>query len=202
MYVPILPDEMPNITVVERGDPMYLGDHNVVSTEIVEMELTGEAGISVSLNDEAPPSAGQIVGPDSGLDFPADSFFDVYVEIEIPEIPGLVLWNAQPIPLQSLGITGIPPLGSTYDTPASWSGAMLFDQRGQPSGFAISRVVHILPPARPEWEVIECDCMEYKPDYTFVVQDACSECADLNCDGIVNFKDLAKFAQQWLSSCP
>lgn len=39
-------------------------------------------------------------------------------------------------------------------------------------------------------------------DYYFDPDTSCSECPDLNCDGIVNFEDFAKMANLWLQSCP
>jgi len=38
-------------------------------------------------------------------------------------------------------------------------------------------------------------------DYLLIPDTSCTECADLNCDGIVNLSDLAEFSRQWLSTC-
>ena len=74
------------VTVV-KGEPFLNADgHWVVPTEMVALELSSVAG-DIGLSDSAmTPSRGQIVsqqGPD-GPFFPCDSFFDVFVEIDLP----------------------------------------------------------------------------------------------------------------------
>ncbi len=39
-------------------------------------------------------------------------------------------------------------------------------------------------------------------DYYFTVDKSCLRCPDLNCDGIVNLKDLGIMGNKWLQSCP
>lgn len=201
MTLPILSDVLPNTTIIRRGDPADAGDYHTIETEIVAMQLSGDYGTSVRLS-ETQPSVGQIVGsPDSGTDFPAESFFDVFVEIDIPAMSIVGLRHIEPIRLQSLDINRIPPLGATFETPEEWPGVELLNSVGEKTGFIIRRVVHILPPPPPEWEVIECECMEHKPDYTFTVDEDCPGCADLNCDGVVNFKDFSIMVWQWGMGC-
>jgi len=201
--IPILSDAPVNNTIVSRGDPISMaGRGAVVETEMVALNLTGQGGIIVRLNPNPDMrSFGHVLGSDDPYSgFPADSFFDVFVEVDIPLLG--TLSNQEPIPLDSLGITNIPPLGSTFETPDSWPGAMLFDQNGRTTGFVITRVEHTLPPPPPQWEVLECECMEHEPDHTFTVDDGdCPNCADLNCDGIVDFLDAAIMGWQWLQSC-
>jgi len=131
-----------------------------------------------------------------------DSFFDVFVEIDLPGLVGTSLHNASPIRLQSPGIDGIPPLGAVFETPGDWPGVELLAPAGEKTGYLVVKVVHTMPPARPEWEVLECECTERDPGHTFTDDEDCSDCADLNCDGVVNFKDFAIMALQWLTSCP
>ncbi|MBL7215108.1 MAG: hypothetical protein ISS71_05470 [Phycisphaerae bacterium] len=38
-------------------------------------------------------------------------------------------------------------------------------------------------------------------DYLYTPDTSCEECANLNCDGIINLEDFVIFAQQWLKSC-
>jgi len=200
--LPILSDVLPNTMIIRRGDPVDGTNNRIVETEIVAMQLSGDAGTSIRLSDMH-PSTGQIVGsPDPGTDFPAESFFDVFVEIDIPAMSAMGLSHVEPIRLESLGIDQIPPLGATFETPDEWPGVELLNSFGERTGYLIRRVVHILPPPPPEWEVVECECMEHKPDYTFTVDEDCPGCADLNCDGIVNFKDLSIMALQWVTGCP
>jgi len=73
-------------------------------TEIVAMELTGTGDvigeITVSLSDEFGPSDGSVISNYyDGIDFPAESFFDVFIDIELPS--GEVLFNPDPIHLDS-----------------------------------------------------------------------------------------------------
>ncbi|MBN2456609.1 MAG: DNRLRE domain-containing protein [Sedimentisphaerales bacterium] len=39
-------------------------------------------------------------------------------------------------------------------------------------------------------------------DYYFIPDTSCSECPDLNCDRIVDFKDMAILTNLWLQNCP
>ena len=98
-------------TIVERSDPLPTPTGRVIETEIVSMELTGvsplgpvsiRAGRSFGL----PPSTGRTFGSSPGSDFPAESFFDVFYEIEIG---GAQLCNTQPQQV-SATITEIPPV--------------------------------------------------------------------------------------------
>lgn len=98
---------------------------NTIDVEIVELSLMGVTPVnlgsqpfSVRLDPNAPgPSAGQIIGPANGPDdvnFPANSFFDVFVQIDIPGIGQID--NQQdsggPTPIQVVNqILHIPPLG-------------------------------------------------------------------------------------------
>lgn len=199
--VNILSEVLPNNMVIHRGTALDAGDHWIVPTEMVALELTGDDGTAIRLN-EAQSSIGQMIGssyPDT--DFPAESFFDVFTEIDLPGLFGTSLHNASPIRLQSPGIDGIPPLGAVFETPGDWPGVELLAPAGEKTGYLVVNVVLTMPPARPEWEVLECECMEEDPGHTFTDDDDCSDCADLNCDGVVNFKDFAIMALQWLTSC-
>ncbi|MHA2278319.1 MAG: hypothetical protein ACXAC2_21270, partial [Candidatus Kariarchaeaceae archaeon] len=94
-----------------------------VDTEIVMMDLVGLSpqlgDVKVRINPSAPRSLGAITetdNPNEGfLDLPpfnpasppANSFFDVFVEIEIVE-PGIVLHNGEPLHLETQ-IVSKPP---------------------------------------------------------------------------------------------
>jgi hypothetical protein len=70
---------------IRRGNPYIDGGLRTIDTEIVSMELRGidpfDQPVSVTLNP-ALPSTGQIQAQAPNTDFPADSFFDVFVEIQ------------------------------------------------------------------------------------------------------------------------
>ena len=163
----------PNITKVTRGDSYDVvpGLLRRVDTEITQMELVAGGGgggaIAVHLS-QAQPSTGYVNSALSdSTDFPADSFFDVYVTIDVEDVPGAEgLYNALPIPLQALGLTNLPPYGSSFETPGGWQGVELLDANGDPSGYWIIQVVHVNPDPRPEWEVSQCECMD--PDYCHI----------------------------------
>ncbi|MFH1110081.1 MAG: hypothetical protein V1790_12935, partial [Planctomycetota bacterium] len=155
----------PNTTTVVRGSPRDEGDHRRIDTEITEMELVGVGGGGgggAVLIRESPMryhSTGGVTGAAGGAtDYPAESFFDVFVEIDIPEREVYGLYNMAPIHLDAHGITAVPPLGSSFKTPEGWL-VMLYDAYGA-TGYRIGEVLHeIPPPDPPEWEVIECACM-------------------------------------------
>jgi hypothetical protein len=162
-------DGLPNNTIVTRGDPYWESGHRRIDSTITTLELHasdggggGGGGALIYLNPLY-PSVGRAVGaPSTTTDYPADSFFDVYIKIDLEVIPGAQgLWHSEPIPLSALGIHAVPPLGSSFATPTLWSGVELRDQGGNYTGYRIVNVVHNLPPPQPpEWEVIECECID------------------------------------------
>ncbi len=162
----------PNMTTVIRQDPIDMGGYREIETEIVQLDLVGGGGGggggAVYIR-ESPTraSTGRVVGAASTYtDYPAESFFDIYVEIDIPDLGALGLMNISPIPLSAHGIVAVPPLGATYNTPSVWSGVELYTQEGYPTGYRIVGVTHILPQPPPLWEVIECECID--PNYCHI----------------------------------
>ena len=125
-----------------------------VATEIVQMELTGVSPMGpviVRLNPSPlMPSLGEIeetVNTQAGrLDVPpfapsgtANSFFDVFIEIEIG-VAGLVLHNGTPVRMSAV-ITHKPPgPGTTYE---SAPGPIpLLDPNGNPTGVTLISETH------------------------------------------------------------
>jgi hypothetical protein len=122
-YVPDVPLSDP--TTVLRGDPGD-ADHDGladIQTEIVSMELKGKLfGLPITIKAGSDfalrPSIGAVEQQAPGVDFPADSFFDVYIELDgtpygplrnyPPNAPSL-----DPIHM-SATIHGLPPYGDTY----------------------------------------------------------------------------------------
>lgn len=116
---------------------------DVFDTEMVSMSLTSTGG-HVTTVRESPsrPSLGQIRQQQPGVNFPADSFFDVFVELDMPD--GSTLHNEQPIHTQAV-IDAFPPFGSTYRSPQS-TALPLLNTAGQLVG-TISKTVFVpLPP--------------------------------------------------------
>lgn len=80
----------------------------VIQTEILEMELTGSIRIGNPIVLEPiririgqtfglPPSTGSVIPINPRRDFPAESFFDVFTEVEVG---GQLLHNELPIPMK------------------------------------------------------------------------------------------------------
>jgi hypothetical protein len=106
-------------TVVARGTPYDPGDgHIKIDTEIVSMQLTGTSvhvGPIVITESASRTSNGAIQQLSPGVDFPASSFFDVFVDLRIDSVH-ITLHNDDPAFMTST-IYGIPPWGATYYGP-------------------------------------------------------------------------------------
>jgi hypothetical protein len=131
-------------TTIHRGDPKLTDvgtrgtagsdGRNVIDTEIVALDLTCSGGVQVHLYPDF-RSTGEI-------NEQGDSFFDIFVEIDIPDssssatdvFGSMVLTNQEPARMQST-IGHIPPIGSVY---FGVRPVALFHQ-GQPVG----RLIHV-----------------------------------------------------------
>jgi hypothetical protein len=108
-------------TMVSRGTPYDPGDGFMkIDTEIISMNLVGSSsyiGPITIVESPSKVSNGTIRQQVAPQDFPADSFFDVYIEIYTTLLsPNGVLHNNDPKKMSSI-ITQIPPAGSTYEGP-------------------------------------------------------------------------------------
>jgi len=137
-------------TTVQRGDPYTppTADKKTVDTEIISMDLVGQSpqlGTVRLRESPARPSIGQVSQQQPDSDFPADSFFDVFVEIEIPNVG--TLHNEQPIRMNcsALGLQSIPPLFDIFLMPPQNGPIPLFNEDGEQMG-AITRVAHLPVP--------------------------------------------------------
>ncbi len=115
-YLPDVDFEGP--TVVDRDDPaLGLGGLFQISTEIVSMDLTGSIGpIDATIHESPTRVSGGLVreitpGGGQGT-FNADSFFDMFFEIEIDGGP--TLYNRDAGYMEALNITELPPYGDSY----------------------------------------------------------------------------------------
>ena len=150
----------------ELGDPDENGREQV-PTEMVQLELKGEhpdlGSVILRLRDpELPPykhSTGEIeenVNRTSGvLDIPpfaeigtADSFFDIFFEVEVG---GMVLHSQTPSRMESTISHKPPAPGNTYDKPPGR--IPLYDERGQPTGITIVQASHAPNPSDIEVDV-------------------------------------------------
>ena len=135
--------ELEGPLLVKRGDPQDEdGDGKVeVPTEILEMALSGTASFGPVTVRESPDreSKGMVEQREPGQDAPADSFFDVFVEIDIEDITNFTVHNEEPLRMEAT-LTDLPPAeGDEY-----------LDAQGRPlpifteSGVEIGRVVDAL----------------------------------------------------------
>jgi hypothetical protein len=133
-------------TTVRRGDPEDTNhDGRIeVKTEILEMRLTGNGPAGpLSLHQSSTrPSRGQIEQLTPGTDFPANSFFDIFVELDIPGVGPV--HNEDPVHMRT-DIRAIPPELAYYRPPDSIA-VPLLDANGRPVG-SLTHALHIpLPP--------------------------------------------------------
>jgi hypothetical protein len=117
-------------TTVERTDSDPASE--AFDTEIVSMDLVGSIEIGPIMEPVVikagrdfglPPSTGSVAPITPGTDFPATSFFDVFVEIEVG---GFLLRNEDPFRLETT-ISEYPPIGSTFTSPTPPPLIPLFD---------------------------------------------------------------------------
>jgi hypothetical protein len=110
--------EVKGPTTVGRSSPYDPGDGRwIINTEIVSMSLTGTSshiGPITIIESPSKASNGAIQQLSPGEDFPADSFFDVFVEIQTMLPPPLSTLHNDDLVLMSTTIYGIPPWGSIY----------------------------------------------------------------------------------------
>ena len=133
-------------TDVRRGDPGDVDGDGLmdIQTEILAMNLVGmsPAGPVTLRQSQTRASRGVVEQQAKGADFPADSFFDVFVEIEVAGLGRL--HNEAPVRVEAV-IDAIPPILAYYRPPQPLA-VPLLDANGQPVG-VIRNVIHIpLPP--------------------------------------------------------
>lgn len=108
------------VTIV-RTDPRHEGGVEVQDVEITSLELEGQSvtGVVHVSQNPARPTLGQVRSLSAGSEFPASSFFDVFVEVVVPASPRstLTLSNQTAVHLVPGGgarIGAWPPIGVTY----------------------------------------------------------------------------------------
>jgi hypothetical protein len=110
-----------NFTLLPPGFQGPAGEREV-HTEVRSLHLTGLGGAAVRAGTPAPsqtPSPGEVESEatpahigDPAFDFPAESFFDVFVEVDMPacgSLPAMTLYNSQPLLVVNSTLTDFPP---------------------------------------------------------------------------------------------
>ena len=125
-------------------------DHIEIETEIVSMDLTGPG---IVCGNSGLPSPGGVRGIEPGIDFPAESFFDVYFEIEIPDkMPGVTLHNAVADHIVGL-VEGFPSYFDPHSNPAPVPETPLLDEFDVEVGMMRVVEVEMLPYYPPETHI-------------------------------------------------
>jgi len=196
-----------------------LNGRDELTTQMKTLQLVGYhpalGEVSMNLNSQE-LTLGQIEetsNTQSGrLDLPpfagagtAESFFDVFFEIEI-SVPGLTLHNKVPMHISTI-ITYKP--AGLEDLYENLQEIELYDENGQSAGIFLTASYY-----RPN-PCVRCsdfdengttdinDLRELTDNWLWVgsVGDIYNA-TDLNCDWKVNFFDFAVFASYWLQACP
>ncbi len=127
---------LPGWIEVERSDPRDDGGTLVQELAIVNLELRGASRLGLVDVTERPDqgasyhSTGEIRSTQPGIPFPASSFFELSLDLELPStvIGPLQIHNETPIHLtpaasgQQAFLAAWPPLGLTYQWPAPAAG--------------------------------------------------------------------------------
>jgi hypothetical protein len=124
------------VTVI-RSDPRDDGGRRVIDTEIAAMDMVGQffgQPIHVRQSPER-TSLGEVRAQGAGADYPADSFFDVFVEVEITGLAPLV--NVEPVRVQAQNLIKLPPLFDTYTHPPPQIGLV---QKSNPQGPVLATI--------------------------------------------------------------
>ena len=137
-------------TRIVRSDPFDPGDgREMIIAEIVAMDLRGESPLGpVEIRESGEmQSMGVIRQKEPGVDFPANSFFDVFIEV----VTSLGAFrNQDPIRLGAM-INAIPPFQAQYMPEGTFDGVDLFDFNGNKVG-TIRHAVHFVG-QRPSFSV-------------------------------------------------
>jgi hypothetical protein len=167
-------------TLIQRGpvgdtDSDGLDD---VQTEIIGMSLEGTTSVGPATVMQSPtrPSNGafeeQTNQASGTMDFPAASFFDVFVEVDLPQL-NMVLHNTQPIRMECI-IFGVPPLFCLYQPPIE-DPIELYNEQDQ----LVAYIVHAAHIPLPFNEIL----------VVFNNSPVLARHGDWNCDGVVNALD-------------
>ncbi len=133
-------------TIVTRTNPQEVMGFGEIQTEIIEMQLNGIGPVGVGpmtlrLNPDQ-RSMGLARTQQPGNDFPVDSFFDVWINIDLPAL-GLTLATQMPVRIDA-PLQEIPPSNTSYNGPDNGP-IFLFDTLTGDTIGELNVIQHILP---------------------------------------------------------
>jgi len=177
---------------MDRSEPFEDGSTGkwTIDTEIVSMELVGEdpeLATIVLRQSSTQSSLGNIAQQTpGGEDFPADSFFDIFIELDIEGIEpdsGIVLplFNMDPLRVQTLPVlpvSDIPPIGTRYFQEECVD---LFASNDPPLGFAVVEICNLqLIPTSPAEEAIKKEILQLEMQELAAASGEMVSCEDGN----------------------
>lgn len=124
-------------THIRLGDPYDPGDGRIkINTEIETMVLSGPTPLGPAVLRVLAPAPGCIQQKEPGVDFPANSWFDIRVEIVVATPNGPITVFSDPnTPVRMMAmINSLPPLDSTYAPEGTFVGVDLVDSAGNVVG--------------------------------------------------------------------
>lgn len=179
-------------TVVSRKPSFPSGAIDIIDTEIIAMSLTGiSPGGPTSMTESGTnASTGQTKGNSVDVFPTTDSFFDVFVDLDIPGM-GLFMTTQGPVHVDSSGpLHEVPPSGASYGGPPS---PVPLVDRANPSivrGF-ILRVDHFVGTYRGGIDIHSDADMGFLPM-------ACACKGDMNGNNRVNGDDIQEFVNCYI----
>ena len=152
---------------VERGPPRVESGVAVSDLEIVALVLTGAGPLGLISVSERPNdgssyvSAGELRSLQPGTDFPASSFFDLFIDVALPDsvFGPFFLHNEAPLRLVPLAgpLVAWPPLGVTYVLQPAEGPACIplvgFDNQPVELDFCLRDLSLEIAPERPSYSV-------------------------------------------------
>ncbi|MFO0974542.1 MAG: hypothetical protein U1A27_14045 [Phycisphaerae bacterium] len=186
-------------TVVARKNPVPVGPLDVVDTEMISMNLTGVSpgGPMTLFEDAALASVGKTTG-NAGNDFPTvDSFFDVFVNIDLPGV-GIFLKSQGAVHVVSTApLWELPPANATYSLPPAFAPVPLEDR------FVPGLVRALLFRVDHNTGVYRGG-IDIHSDTDFLqIPTVCVCHGDMNNNGRVNGDDIQQFVRCYLAlACP
>jgi hypothetical protein len=183
-------------TVVARANPIPGGATDFVPTEILSMNLVGSIvnPNDVSLRESSSAASSGLTKGPSFDNFPtSESFFDVFVEIDVNS-GGFGMVNRDPVHIESGPLSELPPVDATYVTPPATNPIPLYD-RGDPTRLRgyILRVEHNTGAYRGGID-IHSDTDFLSPEEVCLCE------GDMNGDGKLNGEDIKGFIPCYLAT--